>query len=114
MQQTKNPQQVASIPDMRFINRKAPIADVARALDLRLEGKSKIHCWHSVRHQHGDRTASVRVWSSHNTVKCFGCDSKPMSLIGLVMDVLEMSSPADAALWIANVSNYLSFRRASA
>jgi hypothetical protein len=29
------------IPDMRFINRELPIAEVARALDLRFDGASK-------------------------------------------------------------------------
>jgi hypothetical protein len=89
------------IPDMRFINREVAIADVARALDLRLDGASKLHCWHPERHQHGDRTASVGIRASNNTVKCFGCNSKPIGPIDLVMDVLRMDSPADAALWIA-------------
>ena len=31
----------------------------------------------------------------------FGCDSKPMRPIDLVMDVHAMDSPADAAIWIA-------------
>jgi hypothetical protein len=91
---------VVGIPDMRFINRELPIAQVARALDLRLDGIRKIHCWHSDRHKHGDRTASVGIRASNNTVKCFGCDSKPMGPIDLVMDVRELESPAEAALWI--------------
>ena len=90
------------IPDMRFINREVPIADVARVLDLRLDGTTRIHCWHPERHQHGDRTASVGVRATNNTVKCFGCDSKPMGPIDLVMDVHGTASPADAALWIAD------------
>jgi hypothetical protein len=69
------------IPDMRFINRQIKIAEVARALDLRLDGNSKIHCWHPERHKNGDRTASVGIRSTNNTVKCFGCDSKPMGLL---------------------------------
>jgi hypothetical protein len=89
------------IPDMRFINRKLPITDVARGLDLRLDGARKIHCWHPERHQNGDRTASVGIRTTNNTVKCFGCDSKPMGPIDLVMDVHAMDSPADAAIWIA-------------
>ncbi len=56
------------IPDMRFINRELPIADVARALDRRLDGASRIHCWHSERHQHGDRTALVGIRRRNNTV----------------------------------------------
>jgi hypothetical protein len=77
-----------------------PIAKVAQALELRLDGTGKIHCWHPERHQHGDRTASVGIRASNNTVKCFGCDSKPMGPIDFVMDVLELAA-ADAALWIA-------------
>ena len=90
----------AGIPDMRFINREVVIAEVARALGLRLDGDSKIHCWHPERHQHGDRTPSVGIRRTNNTVKCFGCDSRPMGPIDLVMDVLELTA-ADAALWIA-------------
>jgi hypothetical protein len=85
---------------MRFINRELPIAEVARALDLRLDGASRIHCWHPERHQHGDRTASVGIRASNNTVKCFVCDFKPMGPIDLVMDVRGVG-PADAALWVA-------------
>src|ERR1035441_3158016 len=92
--------QSGSIPDMRFINRKVPIVQIARKLDLRLEGASMIHCWHPERHQHGHRTASVGIRISNNSVKCFGCDSKPMGPIDLVIDVLGITA-ADAALWIA-------------
>lgn len=91
----------SAIPDMRFINRELSIADVARKLDLRLDGNSKIHCWHPDRHQHGDRTASVGIRTTNNTVKCFGCDSKPIGPIDLVMYALGTESPADAALRIA-------------
>jgi hypothetical protein len=86
---------------MRFINREVPVAEVARALDLRLDGARKIHCWHPDRHKNGDRTASVGIRASNNTVKCFGCDSRPMGPVDLVMEVHGMASPADAALWIA-------------
>jgi hypothetical protein len=85
---------------MRFINRRVPISDVARALDLRLDGAGKIHCWHADRHQHGDRTALVNIRRRHNTVKCLGCDSRPMGLIDLVMDVLGLAV-GDAAMWIS-------------
>lgn len=90
----------SGIPDMKYINRNVPIAEVARALDLRLDCASRIHCWHPERHEHGDRTASVGIRANNNTVKCFGCDSKPMGPIDMVMDVRGVG-PADAALWIA-------------
>jgi len=78
---------------MRYINCKIRIADVARKLDLRLDGSSKIHCWHSDRHQNGDRTASVGIRGANNTLKCFGCGLGPIGPIDLAMDVLGMSSP---------------------
>lgn len=90
-----------SIPNMGYINRKIRITDVARKLDLRLDGSSRIHCWHPERHHNGDRTASVGIRTTNNTVKCFGCGIGPIGPIDLVVDVLGMSSAADAALWIA-------------
>jgi hypothetical protein len=90
----------ARIPDMGYINRKVPIVEVARALDLRLDGSGKIHCWHPDRHKNGDRTASVGIRTTNNTVKCFGCDFRPIGPIDLVMDVRAVSA-VEAALWIA-------------
>src|SRR5438477_8957130 len=89
------------IPDFRFINRKLPIADVARALELRFGANGNIHCWWPDRHQHGDRTASVGIRKATNTVKCFGCDSKPLGPVDLVLAVLNWTNPGDAAFWIA-------------
>jgi hypothetical protein len=88
------------IPDMRHINRHLAVTEVAGALDLRLDGTGKIHCWHPERHKNGDRTASVGIRTVNNTVKCFGCDSKPMGPIDMVMDVLTLSA-GDAGLWIS-------------
>lgn len=85
---------------MRFINREVAIVKVAAALGLRFDNLAKIHCWHPERHKNNDRTASVGIRSTNNTVKCFGCNSKPMGPIDMVMDVLGVSA-ADAALWIA-------------
>jgi hypothetical protein len=90
---------------MRFINRQLPIAEVAGALDLRFDGAKKIHCWHPERHKNGDSNASVGIRTSNNTVKCFGCDSRPMGPIDLTMDVRGLASGADAALWIAGKFN---------
>lgn len=93
--------ETSRIPDMRYINRHVPVTDVARALDLRLDGAGKIHCWHPDRHKHGDRSASVGIRTVNNTVKCFGCNSKPMGTIDLVMNIRGLAA-ADAALWIAD------------
>jgi len=89
------------IPDFQWINRNVSVAEVARALDLQFDGANKIHCWHPEQHKHGDRTASVGIRRKNNTVKCFGCDSKPMGPVDVVMNVLDLNGPADAALWIA-------------
>ena len=89
------------IPDLRFINRKLPIIDVARALNLRIGTNGHIHCWHPERHQKGDRTAFVGIRKTNNTVKCFGCDVGPLGPADLVMDVLALENPGDAARWIA-------------
>ncbi len=85
---------------MRFINRNVPISDVARQLNLLLDGAAKIHCWHPGRHKNGDHTASVGIRTTNNTVKCFGCGLGPIGPIDLVMDVQQLSA-ADSALWIA-------------
>lgn len=89
------------IPDIRFINRKIPIADVARALELRIASSGNIHCWRPALHQHGDRTASVGIWKSFNKLKCFGCGIGPLSVIDFVMAVLDLKKPGEAARWVA-------------
>jgi hypothetical protein len=89
------------LPDMRYINREINILEIARKLDLRVDPCGKIHCWHGEQHQHGDRTASVGVRRSNNTVRCFGCcDSKPMTVLDLVMAIRNFKNVADAAEWI--------------
>lgn len=95
--------QVDGIPDFEWINRHIPIAEVAIALGLRLNEDGMIHCWHRDRHQHGDRTASVGVRKSNNTVKCFGngCGIGPLGPIDLVRDVLALDAIAKAGQWIA-------------
>jgi hypothetical protein len=52
-------------------------------------------------HQHGDRTASVGLRTINNTVKCFGCDVGPLGPVDLVMEVLGLKNPGEAARWIA-------------
>jgi hypothetical protein len=34
-------------------------------------------------------------------VKCFGCDIGPLSVVDLVMEVLDLKNPGDAARWVA-------------
>jgi len=75
------PELVFAMPDICHISRQARTIELARELDLRLDGTSKIHCWHPDRHKHGDRTASVGIRTNNNTVKCFGCGSKPIGPI---------------------------------
>ena len=90
-----------SVPDLRYINKQIAVADIARVLDLRFGANGLIHCWHPDRHQHGDRTASVGIRKTNNTVKCFGCGQGPFGPTDLVMNVLGLANPADAACWIA-------------
>ena len=87
------------IPDLRYIHRKIPIVDVARALNLRIGTNGNIHCWHPEQHQHGDRTASVGIRKINNTVKCFGFGVGPLSVVDLVMAVLQLKNPGAAARW---------------
>jgi hypothetical protein len=88
------------IPDMAFINREVPIAEVAGELDLRFGPNGHIHCWFPESHKNGDRTASVGIDERFNKVKCFGCGFRPMGPIDLVMGVQGMTA-VEAALWIA-------------
>jgi hypothetical protein len=89
-----------TIPDLRWINRHLGIEDVARRLDLRFGGANMVHCWHAERHQNGDRTASASIWRAQNKIKCFGCaDARPLCVVDLVMDVLEVDV-AGAARWL--------------
>src|SRR5579871_5733053 len=72
------------IPDLKWINHSLPIEAVARKLCLKFGDHGKIHCWHPERHQNGDRTPSVSIRKVNNTIRCFGCGAKPMSVVDLV------------------------------
>jgi DNA-binding HxlR family transcriptional regulator len=87
--------------DLRYINRKIPIIEVAGALDLRPGDNGNLHCWRPHLHQHGDRTASVGIRKSNNTVKCFGCQIGPLGPVDLVITVLGLKDARTAAQWIA-------------
>jgi len=88
------------IPDLKWVNRYLAIEEVSRKLNLRFGEHGKLHCWHPERHQHGDRTPSVGVWRRQNKVKCFGCQTRLIGPVDLVMDVLQIGLP-DATSWIA-------------
>jgi hypothetical protein len=87
------------IPDLRWVNRRVPIADVAKALGLRFGQGGMIHCWHPEKHKNGDRTPSVGIQKAVNRVKCFGCGTRPMSVVDLVIDVCA-TEVAGAASWL--------------
>ena len=87
---------------MRFISRNIPILDVARALDLTILSDGSIRCWRPELHENGDRTASVGIRKTNNTVKCFGCGIGPLSVVDLVIAVLGLKNPGEAARWIAS------------
>lgn len=88
-------------PDIRFINRKIPVQEVGRALGLRTGSNGNIHCWRLELHQNGDRTASIGIRKTNNTVKCFGCDLGPLGVVDLVLAVLHLENPGEAARWVA-------------
>ncbi len=87
------------IPDLKWINRSLSIVDVARKLGLRSGDRNMIHCWHPERHQHGDRTPSVSILQKNNSIRCFGCGKKPMSVVDLIMDTRGLTV-AEAARWL--------------
>jgi hypothetical protein len=98
---------VGGIPDLRWINRHVAVRDVAHKLGLVFDAHGNIHCWHPDRHQHGDRTASVSIHRTGKRLRCFGCNTRSMRPVDLVLDVLgnagaaEVTNLADAATWIA-------------
>ena len=51
--------------DLEYMRRSVPIQEVAEQLGLRTAG-NMIHCWRPENHQHGDRTASVRLQPRRN------------------------------------------------
>jgi hypothetical protein len=91
--------QSEGIPDARWINRNLAIAEVARALECRSDGHGKLHCWHPEKHKNGDRSASVGIDRRTNRVKCFGCNTKSMSVLDFVMDVHGFAIP-EAIRWL--------------
>lgn len=90
------------VPDLKFINRHIAIIEVARHLDSRRGDNGNIHCWRSEFHQNGDRTASVGIRQTNNTVKCFGCGVGPLGVVDFLMAVLGLKNPGDAARWVAD------------
>jgi hypothetical protein len=92
-----------SIPDIEFIKRHVPIADVARALDIRVVGNAA-HCWRPENHEHRDRTPSVWFSRRSNKGKCMVCDRFTWSTVDLVQAVLGCGTAA-AINWIADRFN---------
>ena len=93
------PQQAGAIPDFKWVNRQVPIREVCIALGLQFGFGNMLHCWHGDRHQNGDRTPSVSIQKSTNRLRCFGCGSKTLSVVDLVMDAMG-TDVAGAARWL--------------
>ena len=87
-----------TLPDMTYIRREIPIADVARELGIRVAGRSAAHCWRVGAHQNGDRTPSMS-FSKRNRAKCHVCDVDPKSPIDLVIAYQECSLK-EAVTWL--------------
>jgi len=92
----------SSIPDLKWVNRHLPIRDICSALRLRLGAGGMIHCWHPERHKAGDRTPSVSIRKSTNRLLCFGCGSKTLSVVDVVMDALS-TDVAGAVVWLSAI-----------
>ena len=86
-------------PDLAFIKKFIPIAEIAVELGLNVSGNSA-HCWRSDNHKNGDRTPSVSFNTRRNIGRCFVCDDHAWSGIDLVMMVRGVSI-REAAEWIA-------------
>ncbi len=93
-----NSNSMASLPDMEFIRRNVPIAEVWTALGERLAGRYAAHCWRTEHHKNGDRTASVSF--RKNRAACYVCDHSPLSPLDLVA-AHEGLDLLDAARWIS-------------
>src|ERR1019366_3166575 len=78
-----------TLPDMTFIRREIPIADVARELGIRVASSSTAHCWRAGAHQNGDRTPSMSF--RRNGAMCYVCDVDSKSPIDLVIAYQECS-----------------------
>jgi len=78
-----------TLPDMTFIRREIPIADVAGELGIRVAGRTTAHCWRVGAHQNGDRTPSMSF--RRNRAKCHVCDVDSKSPIDLVIAYQECS-----------------------
>jgi hypothetical protein len=90
-----------TLPDMTFIRRKIPIAEVAKELGIRVAGATTAHCWRDG-HQHGDRTPSMS-FNRRNRARCFVCDGDWMSVIDLVIRFQELdpsSALRQATAWL--------------
>jgi hypothetical protein len=72
-----------TLPDMDYMRRQIPIADVARELGIRVSGLNAAHCWRVGAHQNGDRSPSLSF--RRNRAKCYVCDADSMSTIDLVI-----------------------------
>jgi hypothetical protein len=86
-----------TLPDMTFIRREIPIADVARELGIRVAGSNAAHCWRVGAHQNGDRTPSMG-FNKRNRARCYVCDAGAMSVIDLVIAYKECSLK-EATAW---------------
>jgi hypothetical protein len=87
------------VPNIAWIRRSIPIADVARKLDLTVIAKM-VRCWRPSKHQNSDRTPSVGLDSRTNKARCFVCDPRQYSNIDLVEKVLGIDTRR-AVLWFA-------------
>lgn len=85
------------LPDAKWIRKNIPIANVAR--ELGLNGDGRVFDCFSGDHPAGKRKRSLSIHGKSNTMRCFDCDTKSLSNIDLVVQVMGISL-GDAIKWI--------------
>lgn len=87
-----------TLPDANWIRNEIPIADVARGLGLKGDGRL-FDCFRE-EHGRGKKRRSLSVHMRSNTARCFVCDRRSLSNIDLVMAVTGQDVGA-AIRWLA-------------
>lgn len=87
------------VPDFKWVNHHLPMRDVCAALGLRFGPGGMIHLLVPGTSQVRRPDPSVGILKSTNRLHCFGCGSKNLSVIDVVMDV-QSTTVAGAVRWL--------------
>jgi hypothetical protein len=86
------------VPDATFIRHQIPIIEVLDGLGISGDGRY-FDCWRP--HPNGTRQRTVGVHFKSNTIRCFRCDTRNLSVIDLVCAVRQVDA-GDAIRWFAS------------